>query len=41
MAGTPQKKSNDSAGGASVGCEAQLRQMADALRGSGRKYNGL
>lgn len=34
MARTPNKKSRDSAGGATVGYEAQLWQMADALRGS-------
>jgi type I restriction enzyme M protein len=34
MARTPNKKSGDSAGGATVGYEAQLWQMADALRGS-------
>jgi type I restriction enzyme M protein len=34
MARTPNKKSGDSAGGTTVGYEAQLWQMADALRGS-------
>ena len=31
MSRTPNMKSGDSAGGATVGYEAQLRQMADAL----------
>jgi len=34
MASTPHKKSSDSAGGATVGYEARLWAMADALRGS-------
>jgi type I restriction enzyme M protein len=34
MARTTNRKSGDSAGGATVGYEAQLWQMADALRGS-------
>jgi type I restriction enzyme M protein len=34
MARTTNKKSGDSTGGATVGYEAQLWQMADALRGS-------